>query len=318
MKAVMSIILTPYWVAEECFLVEALMWAGFHRYPKSEIIPDQVDFRFDKDQLDDYQPRIIDDHGYVDSDESVRVGLKPNPEWENLLADEDGDAYLYSDPVTIEKMLTLNLPKEEKKKYEKALPLAKKRKQEQDDWDAEYEEHIEIIEAKLFVALKEGTLKSFGRPVTLNKDDCHDYGEHEEISASFWRQDSIDWNQSASENKKGHFCHIYVETNKLFELFPAPIPEKETGVSLIAGQYLLDNDATPKAMKFSKRGRPSFDWDSFYLEITDRVKKDDLPDKQEALIAEMQAWCLEHWGRKVARSTLVQKVSPFHKKYVRK
>ena len=72
-----------------------------------------------------------------------------------------------------------------------------------------------------------------------------------------------------------------------------------------------------KNIKMStKRGRPSLDWNSFYLELTDRIKSDDLPDKQESFIAEMQDWCIKNWGQQVGRSTLLQKISPFYKKYV--
>jgi hypothetical protein len=48
----------------------------------------------------------------------------------------------------------------------------------------------------------------------------------------------------------------------------------------------LFSACTPKA----RMGRPSFDWDSFHVEIAMRIYSGNgLPAKQEALIADMQA-----------------------------
>ena len=67
-----------------------------------------------------------------------------------------------------------------------------------------------------------------------------------------------------------------------------------------------------------KRGRPAYDWDTFHLQMARRCKEGSLPTKQEALIAEMQAWCLTAWGRSVGRSTLLQKIRPYYDAFVRK
>ena len=80
----------------------------------------------------------------------------------------------------------------------------------------------------------------------------------------------------------------------------------------------VDEDEIKNIKMPTKRGRPSLDWNSFYLELTDRIKSDDLPDKQESFIAEMQDWCIKNWNQQVGRSTLLQKISPFYKKYVTK
>ncbi|MGQ0527581.1 MAG: hypothetical protein ACT4OY_06080 [Alphaproteobacteria bacterium] len=120
----MKLILTPYWIAESCFLKEALLWGGFYRYPKSEIVPDRVDFRFDSDRQGEYEPMIIDDYGYVESEEAVRVGLPPNPEWEAMFDDEQ--TYMLSDPGTIQQFLKMDIDEAEKKKLRKELARSKK------------------------------------------------------------------------------------------------------------------------------------------------------------------------------------------------
>jgi hypothetical protein len=312
----MRFVLSPYWIAKECFLKEALMWAGFYRYPKSEIIPDEVDFRFHKDSQDEYEPNIPDDWGYIESGEAIRVGLPTNPAWEALFDNEE--TYMLSDPETIETFLKMDIDETEKKKLRKDLVRSKKQAALQAEWDKGYAEYIELIEAKLFIALKEGKLKAFGKRI-FEEDGFNNWkDEHEEIPPKFWRREAIDWTSSASKTDTGHYCHICVQTEQLFALFPEPEADKARAVSIIAGQYILDEDTAPKNLKMGKRGRPALDWGSFYLELAERVKRGDLPAKQEAFVAEMQKWCLENWGQEPGRSTILQKISPFYKKYVKK
>ena len=311
----MKLILIPYWIAEFCFLKEALLWAGFYRYPKSEIIPDHVDFRFDFDRQQEYEPMIIDDYGYIESEEAIRVGLPPNPEWEALF--DDIHSYL-ADPDTLDRYLQMDISDFEKEKLRQDHIKAAEHAKAQDEWDKKYEEYIELIESKLFVALKDGTLKAHGRPQQIEDEIFTAGDDHEEIPASFWRLNDIDWMQSASKSEKGHYNHIYVNTDQLFALFPPPKAQEAKAVSMIAGQYVLDEEQVPKNLSISNRGRPAMDWDSFHLQVSARLVNDGLPEKQEAFISDMQAWCLENWGFEPGRSTILQKISPYYKTHVRK
>ncbi len=292
------------------------MWVGFHRYPKTEIMPDRSDYRFDKKSQDDYEPHIPDDWGCVLSEEAVRMGLPPNPMWEALFDAEE--TYLLSNPESIERLLEMDIDEEKKKKLRKDLVTSKKQAAKQAEWDKKYDEYIELIEAKLFIALREGKLNAKGKRV-VEEDGFDNWGdEHEEISSNFWRKDAIDWTMSSCKTEKNHYCHICVQTNQLLSIFPEPEAKAAPSVSLVGGHYILDEFETSKNLKIGRRGRPALDWDSFYLELVDRVKRGDLPPKQEAFVAEMQKWCLENWGQEPGRSTILQKISPFYKKYVRK
>ncbi|MBN8521457.1 MAG: hypothetical protein J0L77_06130 [Alphaproteobacteria bacterium] len=316
----MKIVLKPYWVAEECFLQEAILWVGFNRIPLSEIMPDKVDYRFDSDVQDEYQPRIPDDHGYIESHEAVRVGLPPNPEWEEIINDDfDYNApYVPRDIETIKSFLELDLPEEEKEKLRTAIPEAEKRAAEQADWDEKYAEYIELVEAKIYVALREGQLEASGRKIPKPEVDYTkswvEY-EHEPIQKEFWRADKIDWMQSASENPKGHYCHICVKMEQLMAIFPPPAPEQTKAVHMVADQFILNENQVEVAVPKRKRGRPAKDWDSFHLEVMARVKSEHLPEKQEAFISDMQSWCLKNWGEDIGRSTILEKVSPVYKKF---
>ena len=322
----MKLLLEPHWIAKECFLYEALLWGGFYRYPKSEIVPDHIDIRFDRDAQEDFEPYLPNDYGYIESEEAIRVGLPPNPEYEAIF---DEKIYMLSTPDTINKLLKLTIEESEKEKLKKELVESEEQAKIKTEWDKKYEAYIELVESKLFIALREGKIKAYGR-----KLPHHDFDtaigildgsekswtwfdmEHEEIPTTFWRISGIDWSQSSAQNGESHYFHIYVKTYEAMEVFPAPIGEEAKTVSLVAGQYILDEDEIKNIKMPTKRGRPSLDWNSFYLELTDRIKSDDLPDKQESFIAEMQDWCIKNWGQQVGRSTLLQKISPFYKKYV--
>jgi hypothetical protein len=309
----MKIVLKPYWIAEECFLQEALMWAGFYRFPLSEIIIDRVDSRFDTNVQDEYDPRILDDHGYIESEEAVRIGLPPNPQWETILDDDEH----FNSPEIIKMKMEWDTLGTDKGKLQEALVKAENHAALQAEWDEKYDEYIELVKSKIFIALREGKLAATGRPIPKPLDENKYYTdyEHGPIPASHWRLDEIDWEQSASDNSKAHYCHICVKTDELLSIFPPPPPEQAKAVQIIAGQYILDETEAEKLLPKSKRGRPPKDWDSFYIEVMARVKNESLPDKQESFISDMQAWCLKHWGVEVGRSTILEKISPIYKKF---
>lgn len=309
----MKIVLKPYWIAEECFLHEALMWAGFSRFPLSEIIPDHVDIRFDKNSQDEYSPTIPDSNDYIESEEAIRVGLPPNPEWEHLIEDTN-DLYLSAN--SIRDLLKAGLPNDAKKELEEKLSEAERREAKQAEWDEKYAEYTELIKSKIYIGLREGRLESLGRSIPDgDEDSSYTDFEHTPIPAHYWRLNSINWKESASQNPKGHYCHIVVKTEQLFSLFPPPDSTQAKAVQLVAGQYILDDADTNKILPRSARGRPPKDWESFYIEVMDRVKNGTLPDKQEAFISDMQEWCLRNWGSQVGRSTLLERISPIYKKF---
>ena len=97
----MKIVLKPYWIAEKCFLYEALMWVGFQRFPLSEIVPNRADGRFAQ-YSQGYRAWAADDHGFIDSQEALRAGLPANPEWEVSL--HDPDVEFLADSISDEKL----------------------------------------------------------------------------------------------------------------------------------------------------------------------------------------------------------------------
>lgn len=306
----MKLVLKPYWIAEECFLREALLWVALYRFPTSEIMPDTIDVRFDPESQEEYAASFPDDYyGYISSEECIRVGLPTNPEWDSMNEEALEQEHL-------ENMISWSKDEEEKKKLAAQIPAAQERQKKQQEWQEKYDDYMEFIESKIFVALREGKLEATGRLIPDGDEESSytDFG-HTKIPADYWKLDKIDWQQSASDSSKGHYCHICVNTEQLISLFPAPPAEEPKSVHLIAGQYLLDNDEAERIVAQSKRGRPSKNWDAFYVAVMERLMANGLPDKQEAFISEMQDWCVKHWGASPGRSTILEKISPIYKKF---
>lgn len=317
----MTIILMPSNVAEDCFLAEALDWVAFHRYPIEMITENNVDGRFDPEYNEEYEAstQYFD---VITSDECRRVGLPPNPSYESQIA---GDYNLR--PEDIDRLLELDLDEHERKELTEKKRRSIAHYRDVAAWEQQYDAFIEVPKTKIFLALREGRFEARGRPlpkpdldeaiVELDKGNAWQWTDlkYQRIPDRFWRLDGINWEASSAIADPQHYMHIVVRTSQLFEVFPPPPVEKTNKVSIIAGQYVLDDEVAPNFQRTHKRGRPPYDWDMFHLEVAKVVKSDELPPKQEAFVASMQQWCSDQWGFKPGRSTILQKVSPYYRTF---
>lgn len=313
------VILEPRYVAEKCFLAEARNWIAFHRFPLAMGGVEEVDYRFDPEMQEDYRGEFISKYDMeFDEFECIRIGLPINPEYEALFTEEPTMPLEYYESLI--KSIT-DKPAQDKLIAEHKLAALYWEKQ--DAWDERINAIREVAEAKLFLALKEGRIKAFGRKLlAIDYDENNAILEekkiglcdlaHEEILADFWRAKNIDWNDSCAESETDRYIHIYVETSNLFAAFPPP-PEAETkAVKVVAGNYVLDTEYSGAGPLKGRVGRPAHSWDQFLLEVHKRFLDESVPEKQEAFIAQMQEWCKKHWGKEVGRSTILEKVKPYY------
>jgi len=318
-------VLTPCPIAEECFLSEALAWIAFNRFPLFESPNGEGDMRFHHDYQEEYEPSLPSVET-PDNDECSRAGLPANPEFEVLMNGE-----YFPSPETSESFLNLpGIDEKQKAEFREDIKRAYDYQKKKDAWTEKYEAFIEVPKSKLFLALREGKLQAQGRLLPKSNldeaiEEMDKLGswswtdlEPEPIPAGFWRQKAVKWEESAAETENVHYMHIHVNTAQLMALFPPPPAEDAKSVSLVAGSYILDEAAPTKITKTGKRGRPAENWDTFHLEMFDRLKTNNIPEKQEAFIQDMQAWCLKNWGKEPGRSTLLQKISPFYDRFIRK
>jgi hypothetical protein len=315
------VVLVPRPSAAYCYLYEALLWVALQRLPLAEPWEDNVDTRTITEDLDSASPRLESEP--ITDDECQKVGLPPNPEY----ALHCGDEY-HPEPRYIEELLRLVPGDEHREKLLADLDASKVHHQALDGWRALFDEFVDLHKSRLFLALREGKILSVGKPFPLAM--ASDFPERlspEEwdawveapwrvIKPDSWLSTGIDWADCRAVGRHAAHALILVSTLELITAFP-PTDEPVQQAVRFGDCYAIPEDAAGPRVDGVRRGRPSLDWDAFHLEMARRLQAGDLPAKQEALIADMQAWCLRSWGRDVGRSTLLQKVKPYYSAFVR-
>lgn len=314
------VILKPTYVVSECFLAAARDWIAFYRFPTKGAAKDRAGYVIVDDEKTKFPLQEIDRcSAEFDAFECKRIGVPIHPDIEACFDDDDWPT---ESAEFYEYMISQTAESAEKQQLIQSLAKAKILHDKKHEWYEQILEKQELAEAKLFAALKEGKIIAFGRvPQPHHKNDIipladqafHMPGtEHQNIPTTFWRGQSIDWNSSKAFVDKTRYVHIYVQTKNLFDIFPLPSASSTSAVKLISGNYVLDTTVSGDEPVSSKVGRPSMNWQEFLFEVHDRFTKGNIPKKQESFIAEMQEWCMAHWGITPGRSTILEKVKPYY------
>ncbi len=317
-------VLVPHAIAERCYLSEALLWVAVSRFPLGFIAENGVDARVEPAYIEGLDPYLPFDDP-VNHGECKSVGLPPNPEYE---AHEAGE--WHQTPENIRTLLQYNsVDESHRTELQRELQVSIAFERRCAAWDAEFNSFADVHKIKLFLSLREGRLPAFGKMLprrsysaSLNHLAATDWEGWDKVTwgpipPDFWISDKIDWNTSRAEGRGLAWCLILIETEVLMKCFPPPAAEQPGNVVKIANDLVLIGDDAVDPQSSARRGRPAFDWDAFHLEITRRLHANGLPKKQEALVAEMQAWCGKAWRRDVGRSTILQKVKPYYDAFVR-
>ncbi len=317
-------VLVPAEVADRCYLSEALLWVALNKIPLAAEGLNEVDERIDQNEIGGLEQNLREVQVVTDS-ECQRAGLPSNPEYEDFKA---GD--YHQTPENIRALLKLDLPKEDKDRLEIDLRESVAFHRRQAEWDGEFEQFLDIHKNRLFLALREGRLVALGKMLpkrtvsaSLRHPDDDDYWSDwakepwEVIPSDYWLSNKIVWMESCAEGRGNAYALIQVKTEELFQVFPALKTDAVHGVVRIGDSFVIQDHDGSSVVPDAKRGRPPHNWDEFHLEIAKRLKADSLPKKQEALIAEMQSWCRQKWGRDIGRSTVLQKLKPYYDNFVR-
>jgi hypothetical protein len=114
--------------------------------------------------------------------------------------------------------------------------------------------------------------------------------DYEEIPKEFWSSKNTDWEKCAVWSEHCHYIHIYLEFEPLRKLFPAHKKVTKT-VDIIAGKYVTYDKSIPANAKRASPGRPiAYDYAGLYIQLTKLVLNDEINEKQESIIATLQAW----------------------------
>lgn len=313
-------VLVPTPVTPYCYLYEALLWVAIQRHPLFSQW-EHGDVRLDTEDLDDINPRM--EFEPFSDDECDRAGLPHDPEY---AAWTEGDGPP-SDPALLKRLADSVADEKTRLELLSELPRAEAYAANLSAWEEQCDAFLDAPKSKLFLALREGKLAAYGKriskqiaesfPEPLSHEEWHKWTLEpwQVISPNHWRSSGIQWEMCRANGTIADFALVLVSTEQLITAFP-PMAERAGDVVRVGDGYqFLGTTAISRSS--SRRGRPPYDWDAFHLEMAKRCKNGDLPTKQEALIAEMQAWCLAAWGSSVGRSTLLEKIRPYYNAFVR-
>jgi hypothetical protein len=307
----------PCEVADRCYLSEALLWAAFGRLPL-KILNDQPDTRDEGSdvapfaQSPEIEPVILE--------ECNRAGLPLRPIWQSA----------YSHLMPEDLSLLIDREHSDEKKYELlcAYREAEKFQERLLDWNRKFDEFTDQPRLKLLQALQEERLGSTGKKFPLStiidsvrcmNEDTSKFVLRDPIRPDFWSSATIDWGESFAEglleDRATAYGLILIDVAELLKEFPLPNGEPYGGVSKCGDYLILTSD--DDILGGAKRGRPSYNWIDFHVEMAKRVKNG-LPTKMDACVSEMEVWCERKWNRFVGISTLKGYIKPYYDEFVRK
>lgn len=308
----------PVELSERCFLEEVLYWVAFERLPIAVYWDDGKEIR-ESDEID-YEPEIVD--RVLTETETERAGMPPDPRWRATIEEKTHlpsahyDRYLADPDLDPDLRKSWTLERERSVAYE----------QECEAWQAHFEEAIEFPRSKIFVALKEGRLPAKGKLLpSLDLDeaietlDTKDQSildiEPKDIPPSFWTLKGTNFESSSAQNSFAHYFHISCLTDDVLRAFPGS-REEIVGVARI-GDTLILSDRPRLVRPAIKRGRPSYPWDVFHLEVADLLRREEMPDKKEAAIEYFQCWFERKHGIRPSRAAVGEKLKPYFDKFIK-
>jgi hypothetical protein len=120
----------------------------------------------------------------------------------------------------------------------------------------------------------------------------------------------------------GYGDWIYVELGSYYRWRETVVASNAADIELPDYPELVPEEAQPANVEKPARvptdraagrkaGRkPEYDWPAFFAELTVRLAAG-APKSQSKLVAEMQVWCVEHWGKEPATSTIHKRICQY-------
>ena len=265
--------------------------------------------------------------------ECKMAGLPPCPRYQDLLS---GEPHLdLASAMNIVQIRKLQRQAPDRQvwqrdivKLEKQLVETEKFWARQEKWRRKFEEFVDLHKIELLLALKKERLTAIGRKMPqptfetsiqqLQDEQWRGWNKVAWTSIPFnsWISTGINWEDCRAESTEGCYVLILIDTATLLDVFPHAGVELN-GVMKVGDSLVINSDESTSATPKLKRGRKPYPWEELYVEITRRIQDGKLPEKQESFISEMEQWCSSKWGKKIGRSTLLEKVSPYYDAFVR-
>jgi hypothetical protein len=311
--------MTTYWqpveVPERCFLDEALLWLAFQRLPITFYNNENKEIR----SASEYEgPKIETPSGPLTDEECTRAGIPPDPHFHHLVDESPRQTYKdlepqYGHDEALERIQ--EAMHKEQADYQRAGA----------EWQRHYDGATEYAASQIFVALRDGRLPASGRLLpSLNVDEAIASLEAEEryvgdlprtdIPRAFWSLKGIHFDISAAQNAHAYYCHVMLRTEDLLSVFPGgrhPIAAEQVGETIVL------NETAHRTTPPTSRGRPSYPWERFHLEVSALLQGNGLPTKKEAAIQHFQSWFERELGIRPSRAAIGEKLTPYYDRFLR-
>jgi hypothetical protein len=317
----MPTFLQPVAIPERCYLFEVLLWLAFLRLPIAVGHPEGGDIRnSDEVRADGYAIKVIDE--YIFDEECERAGIPPDPLWRAAIEGTTTLSVQRYDDLLRQRKLTRAFRENLRAEREKAVRFEADLKR----WKPQFERVIEYPASKIFVALKDGLLPASGRllpsanleqaEVQLSESglDFVDI-EPSPIPPTFWTLQGIDFRGSSARSENANYCHITFATTEVLSVFPGNRQEV-FGVERVGDSFIVSEPAG-KPLVRGLRGRPSYPWDAFHLEVSSLLQKNGLPRKKEAAIQLLQDWFQGRFNVLPSRAAIGEKLTPYYEAFIR-
>jgi hypothetical protein len=287
--------------------------------PVASYTYDGKEFR-ETDEVGDYAVDATD--RVLSDDETARAGIPDDPEWVALVKDQTTldvalyDKWLASDDLEDGVRRQFEAERETARAYDKAC----------EEWDPHYRLAVEYPASKIFVALKDGSLRAQGRLLpAIDRDEAFaileaaDRGVFDiaptDIPPSFWTLQGIDFKMSTAKNGNHHYCHISFATEEVLSVFPGE-REEVAGIERVGDSFVLSDKGKARHASVH-RGRPPYPWDAFHIEVASLLRRNELPEKKESAIEYFRSWFQREHGIRASRSVIGEKLKPYYDKFVR-
>ncbi|MBR3676077.1 MAG: hypothetical protein IKN71_02970 [Alphaproteobacteria bacterium] len=336
----MRYILRPVPELSGCFLLDALYWVAFHKYPETNFDLNIENLQELLDDGDICDPLRADySFTFFNNDICARYGLPKNP----ASFDENPNREVYLLEELYEKIYGSETECSEKIRQERKA--AKEYNKKLKVFENALEKYLDPFQAKLYLALREGRIKAKGmtlnRAYTYNDStkelfeaECQEDAQFAEkyknikegdefwgtdekwsrwkpadISSDSWMLMNIDWESCQLSYGEQIYAYVQLNMEDLFREFPTS-EDTPKAVKPFGDVFVIDDDSIVVA---EKRGRkPKMDYDDLYKWYCGNF--DEFKNmKQEAVIAAAQQKFPQ-----ISRTTIMNKISPIINEYRQK
>jgi len=194
------------------------------------------------------------------------------------------------------------------------------------EWQPHYDRATEYAASQIFLALRDGRLRASGRLLpSVNVDEAVATLTAEEryvgdlpltdIPRAFWSLRGIHFDISATQNSEAYYCHVMLRTDDLLTAFPGD--RQPIGAEQIGDTIVLNETAHSASQPRTSRGRPSYPWERFHLEVSALLQRNELPAKKEAAIQHFQSWFERELNIRPSRAAIGEKLTPYYDRFLR-